>query len=210
MLKLATEIEKTRGMAQGKYIKPNFGDSKEKIAKIIIQAIKDDKKVAFLLNSKKETSYLFADILNFDYKLINPNNKPIILANLDDNIGLSRIKKHANNIKNELNDKGVVIDYITGGLDEYPTSALKGEEYLKNHSVDLIVVCGVPHAFHIEDFDVESIAVTDGPRLVEPLRNLDYDHVVAEVDAHSKTLGTDSIVDSDFGLMIRSAIDWQD
>jgi putative methanogenesis marker 13 metalloprotein len=205
MLKKATEIEKTRGMAQGDYIKPNFGDSKEKIAKIIIKALKDDKKVAFVLNSKKETSYLFADILNFDYKLINPNNKPLLIANLDENIGLARIRNHASNIKKELDS----IDYITGGLDEYPVSGLNAEKYLKEHPVDLIVVCGVPHAFHIEDFNTESIAVTDGPRLVEPLRNLGYSHVVAEVDAHSKTLGIDRIVDSDFGLMIRSAIDWE-
>lgn len=40
----------------------------------------------------------------------------------------------------------------------------------------------------------ESIAVTDGPRLVEPLKDLGYDNVVAELDAHSKTLGTDKIV----------------
>ena len=49
-----------------------------------------------------------------------------------------------------------------------------------------------------------------GPRLVEPLRNLGYTHVVAELDAHSKTLGTDEIVFSDFGGMIRSAIGWLD
>jgi len=70
------------------------------------------------------------------------------------------------------------------------------------------VVFGVPHAFPIEEFDVESVAVTDGPRLVEPLKNLGYTHVVAELDAHSKTLGTDEIVFSDFGGMIRSAIGW--
>ncbi|WP_409200224.1 Ni-sirohydrochlorin a,c-diamide reductive cyclase catalytic subunit [Methanobrevibacter sp. DSM 116169] len=210
MLKLATEIEKTRGMAQGKYIKPNFGDSKEIVAKKIIKAIKDNKKVAFVLNAKKETSYLFADILNFDYKKINPNNKPIIIANLDENIGLPRIKKHATNIKNELENKDINIDFITGGLDEYPVSSKKAEKYLKENPVDLMVVFGVPHAFHIEDFDVGSIAVTDGPRLVEPLKNLGYDNVVAELDAHSKTLGVDSIVDSDFGLMIRSAIEWED
>jgi len=57
--------------------------------------------------------------------------------------------------------------------------------------------------------DVESIAMTDGPRLVEPLRNLGYDHVVAELDAHSKTLGTEEIVDSDFGVMLRTAIEWE-
>ena len=205
MLEKATEIEKTRGMAQGKYIKPNFGDSKEIVAKEIVQALKDDKKVAFVLNAKKETAYLFADIINFDYARINSQNKPIIVANLDENIGLDRIRSHASNIKNEL---PIEIDFITGGLDEYPITADEAYEYLKYKDLDLIVVFGVPHAFPIEKLDVESVAVTDGPRLVEPLRELGYNHVVAELDAHSKTLGTDKIVDSDFGLMIRSAIDW--
>ena len=56
--------------------------------------------------------------------------------------------------------------------------------------------------------NVESIAVTDGPRLVEALRDDGYNHVIAELDAHSKTLGVDSVVDSDFGMMIRSVIEW--
>lgn len=205
MLEKATEIEKTRGMAQGKYIKPNFGDSKESVAKIIVQALKDGKKVAFIHNAKKETAYLFADIINFDYNKINPDNKPLIIANLDENIGLERIRGHAKNIKEEL---PVDIDYITGGLDEYPITANNAAQYLSDKNLDLIVVFGVPHAFPVEDFDVESVAVTDGPRLVEPLKNLGYTHVVAELDAHSKTLGTDKIVFSDFGGMIRSAIGW--
>ena len=205
MLEKATEIEKTRGMAQGKYIKPNFGDSKESVAKIIVQALKDGKKVAFIHNAKKETAYLFADIINFDYNKINPDNKPLIIANLDENIGLERIRGHAKSIKEEL---PVDIDYITGGLDEYPITANKAAQYLSDKNLDLIVVFGVPHAFPVEDFDVESVAVTDGPRLVEPLKNLGYTHVVAELDAHSKTLGTDKIVFSDFGGMIRSAIGW--
>ena len=207
MLEKATEVEKTRGMAQGKYIKPNFGDSKEIVAKDIVRALKDDKKVAFVLNAKKETAYLFADIINFDYAQINPQNKPVIVANLDENIGLERIRGHATNIKNEL---PMGIDFITGGLDEYPITADNAYDYLKDMDLDLIVVFGVPHAFPIEKMDVKSVAVTDGPRLVEPLRELGYDNVVAELDAHSKTLGTDEIVDSDFGLMIRSAIDWME
>ena len=207
MLELATEVEKTRGMAQGKYIKPNFGDSKEKVAKIIVQALKDNRKVAFVHNEKKETAYLFADIINFSYEDINNENKPVIVANLDENIGLARIRNHAKNIKNQL---PADIDYITGGLDEYPITADNAAEYLKDKNIDLIVVFGVPHAFPIEDFDVESIAVTDGPRLVEPLKELGYTHVVAELDAHSKTLGTDEIVLSDFGELIRASIGWLD
>ena len=207
MLEKATEVEKTRGMAQGKYIKPNFGDSKESVAKIVVKSLKDNKKVAFVLNVKKETSYLFSDIINFNYKEINPDNKPIFVANLDENIGLPRIRQHAVNIKNQLD---IEPDFITGGLDEYPITANKAAEYLKGQDLDLIVVFGVPHAFPIEEFGTESVAVTDGPRLVEPLRELGYTYVVAELDAHSKTLGTDKIVGSDFGLMIRSAIDWME
>ena len=203
MLEKATEVEKTRGMAQGKYIKPNYGDSKEKIARLLVKALKSDKKVAFVLNAKKETSYLFADIINVDFKSIGAN--PLIVANLDENIGLSRIRKHAVNIKEQL---PVEIDFITGGLDEYPLTAGKAADYLKDKDLDLIVVFGVPHAFPIEDFACESIAVTDGPRLVEPLRDLGYTHVVAELDAHSKTLGVDKIVESDFGEMIRASIEW--
>jgi hypothetical protein len=214
MLEKATDVEKTRGMAQGKYIKPNFGDSKEKVAKIIVKAIQEGKKVAFVLNAKKETSYLFADILNCDFSpLVDgaESNRDIenlhFIANLDENIGLPRIRQHAVNIKNQLD---IGPDFITGGLDEYPITANAAADYLKDKDLDLIVVFGVPHAFPIEDFDVESVAVTDGPRLVEPLKELGYTHVVAELDAHSKTLGTDEIVFSDFGEMIRSAIGWLD
>ena len=203
MLEKATEIEKTRGMAQGKYIKPNYGDSKEKIAKILVQAIKNNKRIAFVLNAKKETAYLFADIINIDFDSIG--DKPLIIANLDENVGLPRIQNHAKNIKQEL---PVKIDHITGGLDEYPITANNAAEYLKNKELDLIIVCGVPHAFPIEEFEIESIAVTDGPRLVEPLKKLGYTHVVAELDAHSKTLGTDEIVLSDFGEIIRATIGW--
>jgi Ni-sirohydrochlorin a,c-diamide reductive cyclase subunit CfbD len=211
MLKLATEVEKTRGMAKGKYIKPNFGDNKEKVAKIIIKAIREGKKVAFVLNAKKETSYLFADVLNVDFEKINPNYRPTVIANLDVKIGLPRIRDHAINIKEELKQSGISIDYITGGLDEYPITPRKAEEILKKENFDLVVVAGVPHALKIEDLPetTETIAVTDGPRLVEPLKQLGYNHVVAELDAHSKTLGTDKIVDSEFGMMLRTVIDWE-
>lgn len=210
MLELATNVEKTRGMAQGKYIKPNFGDSKEKVASIIVKSIKENKKVAFVLNVKKETSYLFSDILNFDYRKINPDNKPLFIGNLSEEIGLPRIRQHAKNVKRDLRkESNIEFDYITGGLDEYPITADSALEILKNNKSDLVVVVGVPHALKIEELDVESIAVTDGPRLVQALREDGFDHVVAELDAHSKTLGVNTIVDSDFGMMIRSTIDWE-
>ena len=45
--------------------------------------------------------------------------------------------------------------------------------------------------------------------LQERQRNILRKSVIAELDAHSKTLGVDSIVDSDFGMMIRSVIEWE-
>ena len=166
------------------------------------------KKRGYIIRIGERDSYGYALTgAGFDYMQINPDNKPIFVANLDENIGLPRIRQHAVNIKNQLD---IEPDFITGGLDEYPITADAASEYLKDKDLDLIVVFGVPHAFPIEDFDVKSVAVTDGPRLVEPLRELGYTHVVAELDAHSKTLGTDEIVFSDFGGMIRSAIGWLD
>ena len=206
MLKMATHVEKTRGMAQGEYISPSFGDNKDEIALKLINALKNGKKVAMVLNAKKETSYLFSDVIKLPYSQINPENLPIIVANLDIDIGLPRIRQHAKNITNELLNNDIGVDYITGGLDEYPMTAKTSADILAKEGVEFAVIVGVPHAFPIEDLDIESVAVTDGPRIVQPLRKLGYDYVIAELDAHSKTLGTNKIVNSDFGSAIRKAI----
>ena len=206
MLKMATQVEKTRGMAQGEYISPSFGDDKEEVARELLNQIEAGKKVALVLNAKKETSYLFGDILKLPYYLANPENPPIIIANLDEDTGLDRIRSHARNIVNELKEDEIQVDFITGGLDEYPETGKSAVQLLKEEKVDLAVIAGVPHALPIEELDLKTIAVTDGPRLVEPLKKLGYDMVVAELDAHSKTLGTDSIVSSDFGETIKKVL----
>lgn len=206
MLKKATEIEKTRGMAQGKYIKPSYGDLKEKVGKILLSHIERGDKVALVLNAKKETSYLFSDLLKIPFKNFKPDNPPVIIGNLDDQIGLPLIRQHATNIKEELEKKGIRLNHITGGLDEYPLTGEKAAEILKDEEFDLVVVSGVPHAITLKSIPGISIAVTDGPRLVEPLKSYGYDYVVTELDAHSKTLGTSKIVQSDFGLVLRELI----
>ena len=207
MLKLATEIEKTRGMAQGEYIKPSYGDNKVKVAKLLLEAFKRGDRVALILNAKKETSYLFSDILKIPFEKINPNGKLSIIANLDEGVGLPRIRQHAVNIRKELFANGITIDAITGGLDEYPVTGKLALKILNEEKFDMIVVAGVPHALPIEKIETTSIAVTDGPRLVEPLKKLGYTHVVTELDAHAKTLGTSQIVPSDFGDTLRGLMD---
>lgn len=206
MLKKATEIEKTRGMAQGKYIAPSYGDDKEEVAKILLNAFEDGSKIALVLNAKKETSYLFTDILKVPFRNINRDNPATVIANLDLETGLPRIRQHAKNIQEELSSEGLKVDLITGGLDEYPVTGEKAVEFLKNGKFDLIVVAGVPHALPIEKLTTKAIAITDGPRLVEPLKKLGYTWVVTELDAHAKTLGTEKIVTSDFGTALRTKI----
>lgn len=209
MLKKATEIEKTRGMAQGKYIAPSYGDNKEEVASVLLEAFEKGDKIAFVLNSKKETSYLFTDLLKIPFAKMYPENKPVIIANLDLETGLPRIRQHAQNITKELGEVGLEIDVITGGLDEYPVTGDEAGKYLENKNYDLVVVAGVPHALPIEKLDIKSIAITDGPRLVEPLKKLGYTWVVTELDAHAKTLGTDKIVESNFGTVLRQKIEEQ-
>ena len=203
MLKMATKIEKTRGMAQGEYIAPQYGDDKSEVAQRLLDAFRTGKKVVLVLNAKKETSYLFADLIKIPFHQLYPENPPTIIANLDEGVGLPRIKQHAQNILEELAQEGVEIKTITGGLDEYPVTGRKAVDFIKNIDYDVVVVAGVPHALPIEDLNAETIAVTDGPRLVEPLKKLGYTWVVTELDAHSKTLGTIEIVPSDFGTSLR-------
>ncbi len=206
MLRLATKIEKTRGMAKGGYIAPSYGDDKQEIAKILIEKLNNGEKVVIVLNAKKETSYLFSDILKIPFNEINPDNMPFIIANLDENVGLPRIRQHAINIKEELKNDGVKVDIITGGLDEYPVTGKEAVKAIKDIDADFIIAAGVPHALPIEMLDIETLAITDGPRLVEPLKELNYNYVVTELDAHSKTLGVRKIVASDFGDVIRKKL----
>jgi putative methanogenesis marker 13 metalloprotein len=208
MLKLATQTEKTRGMAQGGYIKPSYGDNKVQVARTLLESFERGDKIAIVLNAKKETSYLFSDILKVPFGEVYPDNKPLIIANLDENVGLSRIRQHAVNIMKELSDDGVTIDEVTGGLDEYPVTGEEAARIINEENFDMVVVAGVPHALPVEEIEAETIAVTDGPRLVEPLKKLGYSYVVTELDAHSKTLGTDHIVPSDFGEILRGLMEF--
>ncbi len=204
MLEEATKLEKTRGMAKGEYIQPDYGDNKLKVAKEIIKALDDGKRVSIVLNAKKETSYLFADIMTINWSKYYPDNMPIFIGNTDESIGLPYIRNHAKVVNENINKK---MDYITGGLDEYPATGIQAEEILSKLGSDLTIVLGVPHAVDISDVPGKTIAVTDGPRLVKPLREMGFDMVVTELDAHSKTLGAKSIVESEFASIIREVLE---
>ncbi|MDY6930383.1 MAG: Ni-sirohydrochlorin a,c-diamide reductive cyclase catalytic subunit [Halobacteriota archaeon] len=208
MLKRATEVEKSTGMASMEYIKPSRGDDKIKVARKIINFLKeDDSELLVIMNAKKELAYIFSDILSaineigkiYDSNIIN-------IANLDPNIGLPRIRGYADNIIKGLAEKDIKIDHIIGGLDEYSVAGdvacrLVNEEYA---GAGNSIIIGTPHGVSLED---KRIAITNGPREVEPLRKMGYEDVIVELDAHSLVVGVDNIVTSDFGSILRTLSD---
>lgn len=207
LLKEATNVEKRHGAASKEYLAPSRGDLKYKVAERLLELIKSGKNGLNILNAKKETAFMFADINlavnqvaeKFDSNMIN-------MANLDDSVGLPKNRRNAREIKEELRQKGFEIHHIIGGLDEYPiagntASRIIGEKY---QDFDFAVITGVPHALPMDNLkNMELFSVTNGPRQVVPLKEMGHHHVVVEIDLHPKTLGVNHIVESEFGATLR-------
>ncbi len=209
LLNEATEVEKRHGAASKEYLEPSRGDTKYTVAKRIIQLLKEGKKCITILNAKKETGYMFADInaaVNQVAKDLGSDSVIVNMANLDENLGLDRVRAHARNIARDLKGMGVEVHEIIGGLDEYPVtgetvSKLIAEKY---PGFDFAVITGVPHAIPMDNLEgMEIISVTNGPRQVLPLKEMGHDHVIVEIDLHPKTLGVSNIVESEFGATLR-------
>ena len=86
------------------------------------------------------------------------------LANLDENKGLAKVKRDAKNILSGLLERGVVIDRIIGGLDEYPIAGKEVAEWLAGEEgYDFAVISGVPHAVPMAALEgVEVFSITNG------------------------------------------------
>lgn len=204
MLLLATEVESNSGMAKSKYTKPSRGTELKVVADHVVNLLKENKRIAVILNAKKETAYLFADIpLAINLASKKYGGSVINVGNLSTDVGLLRIKRYAEDIKNNFGSNGITIDYISGGMDEYPIAGKNAIEYLKDKDFDLLVAVGIPQALPI--IDKESIAVTNGPREVHPLEDRGYKYVTVEIASHSTVMGTREIVLSELGEAIRNA-----
>lgn len=200
MLAMATDLEKSRGTARREYMETESGDEIVAVARKLLKRMENGEKVAAVLNAKKETAYLFADIL---LALNEVGGDVINIANLDTEVGLPRIRRYSKDITAELSSKGIQVHHITGGLDEYPLSGLNAAKILSNmEDLDLVVIAGLPHAVPVEGL-FETIAVTVGTRAVASLKDLGYKYVIADLDAHSLTLGNRKIVPSKFGETLR-------
>ncbi|MCQ5376323.1 MAG: Ni-sirohydrochlorin a,c-diamide reductive cyclase catalytic subunit, partial [Methanomassiliicoccales archaeon] len=127
------------------------------------------------------------------------------VANIDPNIGLPRIRRYSTDILRDLEEAGVRIDYLSGGLDEYPIAGEKAMKYLENKKIDLRVLCGLPHA--IPDLKVEDILVTDQPRELRNFIDSGFTLAVGEISTHSMLMGARGIVHSELGDTIRELVD---
>lgn len=208
MLEVATKLEKEVGAACKSYIPPSKGDSKIDVANRLLELIGKGKKGICVLNAKKETVFMFADILRAVNKVAAPS-QIVNIANLDKEVGLKKIRGYADKILDELAAEGIEIDHVIGGLDEYPVAGEKAAALIRdlynsgdvNEDYDFAVLLGIPHAVPLEKYGIkmEIFSVTNGPRTIEPLKWLGHDHAVLEIDLHPKTMGATGIVPSEFG-----------
>jgi putative methanogenesis marker 13 metalloprotein len=209
LLKEATMVEKRHGAASKEYLEPNRGDLKYKVAGRLLELIKQGKKGINILNAKKETAFMFADInlaVAEVAQKLGCGSNIINMVNLDVNVGLPKNRRNAREIIDDLSKKGFEFNHIIGGLDEYPiagntASKIIGEKY---SDYDFAVIAGVPHALPMDNIkNMELFSITNGPRQVVPLKEMGHTHVVVEIDLHPKTLGVSHIVESEFGATLR-------
>ncbi|RZN42873.1 MAG: Ni-sirohydrochlorin a,c-diamide reductive cyclase catalytic subunit [Methanophagales archaeon ANME-1-THS] len=202
MLEAATRLEKEVGAASRSYIPPSKGDSKIAVANRLLELIRAGKKGVCVLNAKKETAFMFTDILRAVNKVAKPL-QIINLANLDPTVGLEKIKGYSKKILEELAADGITIDHLIGGLDEYPIAGERAAALIRASysSSDFAVLLGIPHAVPLKQYELplEIFSVTNGPRTIEPLKWLGHEHAVLEIDLHPKTMGATGIIPSEFG-----------
>ncbi|HWQ63580.1 MAG TPA: Ni-sirohydrochlorin a,c-diamide reductive cyclase catalytic subunit [Methanospirillum sp.] len=204
LLKKANEVERLRGAAMKSYITPSRGDLKHVAATRLMDLIREGKTGVAIMNAKKETAYMFADIL-LGLHDAAPDAHVIYSANLEMK-GLPKVQRDADRISTELINRGLSFT-SQGALDEYGATGDQLGSWIQNIKPDFALIVGVPHAIPAHYLErVECFSVTNGPRQVGPLKEQGHAHVMVEVDLHPRTLGVTSIVESEFGAVLRSLV----
>jgi len=202
MMEAANEVERLRGAASQAYIEPERGDIKHIAAQRIREIAGNGKRGVAILNAKKETAYMFADELIALHDAC-PEAEITYIANLEPR-GLAKVREDAGRILTGMREKGVDPECI-GALDEYGANGEALGQRIRALSPSFALIAGVPHAIPPEyTSGVECFSITNGPRQVAPLKAIGHQHVLVEVDLHPKTLGVRSIIESEFGAVLRS------
>jgi Ni-sirohydrochlorin a,c-diamide reductive cyclase subunit CfbD len=202
LLEKATEVERLYGAASREYLAPERGDLKYEAAARLLQLIREGKRGLNILNAKKETAYMFADITAAVAEVAGSQVDTV--ANLDDQVGLPKVRRDASNVARDLAQRNVDFKLI-GGLDEYPVTGEAVSRLILEGDYDFAVISGVPHALPASALrGLEIFSITNGPRQVKPLRDMGHQHVTVELDLHPKTMGVTSLVESEFGATLRA------
>jgi putative methanogenesis marker 13 metalloprotein len=202
LLASANEVERLRGAASRPYIEPERGELKHVAGRRLLELAHSGAPGIAIMNAKKETAYMFADALSALHEVV-PEAPVRYLANLEDR-GLPKVRDDAGRIRTDLAKTGVPVEAV-GALDEYGALGDTFGETIRESGVQYALLVGVPHAVPAAYTEgVEIFSITNGPRQVAPLRELGHEHVMVEVDLHPKTLGVRSIVESEFGAVLRS------
>lgn len=204
VMRAATALERERGMAARQYLEPVRGPTKLNIARKINETLASGGRITAVMIAKKELAYRFADIfLALKEASDALGGEVYSIANLDKNRGLPRIRRYAADICAELESKGVRIDRVTGGLDEYALIGKEVKEAVEASDPDLLIICGIPHAY--PQIPSDAILITDQPRQLA--NYLDKGHnAVGEISSHSMVMGTRKIISLETGDTIRELL----
>ena len=204
----ATKDEHERGTARAGYLRPEEGDDPVEAACALQKVLEKGLPVAVVLNAKKETSLLYADVVRGVCALhaSSGSASPLtVLANADPAVGLPLIRSYASAIAGAFAREGIAVDGYTGGLDEYALAGKRAAQELAAMHRDwgMVVVCGLPHAVPLPP-GTPSIAVATGTRAMSAMRACGYGHVIDEERAHYSVLGVRDVVRSRFGDHLRT------
>lgn len=202
LLAAANEVEHLRGAASRPYIEPDRGALKHVAAARLLALVRSGAPGIAVMNAKKETAYMFADALAALHE-VAPDASVRYLANLEER-GLPKVRADARRIREELEGQALALETV-GALDEYGALGDRIGVEIRDSGASWVLLVGVPHAIPAAYTEgIEVFSITNGPRQVAPLRELGHTHVMVEVDLHPKTLGVRSIVESEFGAVLRS------
>lgn len=193
LMKSATKLEKNAGMASRDYIKPAVSPTKLHVCRRIADTLSKGGRVAVVMDAKKELAYRFADMFEaVDRARKALGGETLFVANLDQSKGLPRIRNYCSEILADLGSRGVKIDRIVGGLDEY---AIVGEQMKAEADAfepDLTVILGICHAY--PGMGADDILITDQPRQLANYLAMGCQWAVGEISSHPMVMGAHSIV----------------
>jgi len=129
LLEKATEVERLHGAASQEYLAPERGEIKYKAAERLLELIAEGKRGINILNAKKETAYMFADINAAVAQVAKARGAEVsTLANLDENKGLAKVRNDAKNILLGLEREELSSIGSSAGLTSTPSPEMRWQD----------------------------------------------------------------------------------